>query len=348
MSQITFTGPASGTGTVNISAPVTNTERNLTLPDMSGTITAASSGTADATTFLRGDGAWAVAGSPPGTVELLQEDTFTTSGTWTKAAGFDADDTVMVFLVGGGGGGGATYVTTNDGVAMGGAPGQSHILYAKYADVPSSANFTVGAGGAGVTRTTAGPTGLNSATSGGDTVLSTTKLFVTAYGGTGGAYEAGRSKLDTDPSYWTVVGSLVEYIRINNNSISSVYPGIGAVAISRNIRPATSALANDFSVTSDVAPASYLQIFQPGGSGARAGATNRDFWNQAQPAVFEGGGAGSGTANAENATAIGCGGGGCVRQNATAVGGNGFAGGMVVRYYRGRVSPFQILSGSST
>lgn len=69
MSQITFTGPASGTGTVNISAPVTNTERNLTLPDMSGTITAASSGTADATTFLRGDGAWSVVeGTPAGSV----------------------------------------------------------------------------------------------------------------------------------------------------------------------------------------------------------------------------------------------------------------------------------------
>ena len=85
MSQITFTGPASGTGTVNISAPVTNTERNLTLPDMSGTITAASSGTADATTFLRGDGAWAAAGAEIG--DILVTSRILTAPTYLPANG---------------------------------------------------------------------------------------------------------------------------------------------------------------------------------------------------------------------------------------------------------------------
>ena len=62
MSNIAVQGGATGTGTVTLLAPSTSTSRVLTLPDSTGTIAAASSGTADATTFLRGDGAWATVG----------------------------------------------------------------------------------------------------------------------------------------------------------------------------------------------------------------------------------------------------------------------------------------------
>ena len=60
-------------------------------------------GTADATTFLRGDNAWtAIASAGFNSVQTIPS-----SGTWTKPAGITS---VRVQLVGGGGGGGAVGV----------------------------------------------------------------------------------------------------------------------------------------------------------------------------------------------------------------------------------------------
>lgn len=91
---------------------------------------------------------------------------FTISGTWTKPAGFSADD---IFLVEGwGGGGGGT--TSNAGGGGGGYAGRR----LRYADLPSSVTVTIGAGGAPGSAAGAGGT-----TSFGS--------LVTAYGGGGGA-----------------------------------------------------------------------------------------------------------------------------------------------------------------
>ena len=90
--------PTTISGDTGVSAVQPNT---VALADLTAT------GTPSASTYLRGDNSWATAGSPPSTVELLDEDTFTASGTWTRAAGYEDDDTIMIFLVGGGGSGGA-------------------------------------------------------------------------------------------------------------------------------------------------------------------------------------------------------------------------------------------------
>ena len=355
MSQITFTGPASGTGTVNVSAPVTNTERNLTLPDMSGTITAASSGTPDATTFLRGDGAWAAAGSPPGTVDLLQEDTITASGTWTKATGFDADDTVMVFLIGGGGSGGSVYVNTDSGSSLGGYAGSVVVLTGRYANVPTSTyTLTLGAGASGVTRTTAGR---NSGTSGSQSILQSADSYFAAGGGSGGRGDNGslspgavQNPYNDNYSQMTNPFQGFSAGRVEGTRIDilddSVFTKTGTMLFTSTgnagADPSTNTLAD-----AQRGPAG--QLISSGGGAARAGATDRPVYNAVTAALlYNNGGAGSGTANGQAATGFGGGGGGCVRQNANSVSGAGGNGAMVVRYYRGRVSPFQVVFGSST
>lgn len=68
MSSIKLSPSASGTGEFTIAAPNSNTNRTLNLPDASGTVVTKSgtfiapselaSGTANNTTFLRGDNTW--------------------------------------------------------------------------------------------------------------------------------------------------------------------------------------------------------------------------------------------------------------------------------------------------
>jgi hypothetical protein len=93
MSKIAVNSPATGTATFTLTAPGgTSTDRTLTLPDNTGTvITSASttglnasalstgtvptarlgSGTANNTTFLRGDGSWQVINTTPTTDQVL-------------------------------------------------------------------------------------------------------------------------------------------------------------------------------------------------------------------------------------------------------------------------------------
>ena len=88
MAKVKITGHASGTGVLTVTAPNTSTDRTITLPDSTGTILDENSslpaanltgtvatarlgtGTADSTTFLRGDQTYAEPGG--GAWELLQ------------------------------------------------------------------------------------------------------------------------------------------------------------------------------------------------------------------------------------------------------------------------------------
>jgi hypothetical protein len=319
-------------------------------------------GTPSDTTFLRGDGAWETAGSPPGTLELLQEDVFTTSGTWTKASGFDPDDTVMVFLVGGGGGGAAatTGSVFPNVAATGGQAGCCVILSAKYADVPSSTyTLTVGGGGSGAVTT--GTDTRNDGSDGNNTFLTNTTNFASfaALGGCGGS-QTGTGAVATRIKYPNKRASSVIYSNTFFATAGAVRVEIDAWAIALSDLPnyvganpigfhcAPSARSDEeLSVATYTAERGYHinQVFGSGGSAARQTTTNRTSYNPKVPALFNTGGNGSGTANGQNGTGIGGGGGACTRASPTvAQAGNGHAGGMIVRYYRGRVSPWQVIN----
>ena len=338
--------PTTITGDTGVSAVQPNT---VALADLTAT------GTPSAANFLRGDNSWATAGSPPGTVELLDEDTFTTSGTWTKAAGYDDDDTVMIFLTGGGAGGGAGYVTTDSMAASGGASGGCVILTIRYADVPASAfTLVVGAGGAGVTRSTAGGA---SGSVGGETTLKldSEQILLVCQGGSpgadGGTFGTAATITRTQEFYGctTVLGyGFGAFKTTNITTVANNYNTGNSQLRSINRVGGVTANGEYSSFTQDEKLDTYArysnQVFGGGGSAARAGATNRTSWNPRVAALFPNGGNGSGTANGQDAIGMGGGGGACVRENATAVSGAGGNGGMIVRYYSGTVSPLQILN----
>lgn len=351
--------PTTINGTTGVSQIQDDT---VTIPKIDAT------GTPSNTTFLRGDGAWATAGSPPGTIELLQEDIITTSGTWTRASGFNADDTVMIFLVGGGASGCAARLssTNTNGAATGGTAGSCFIITARYADVPSSAwTLTAGAGGAAVSASTDGTRTVGNSGNTTTLVNGTTAQRFESNGGFGGRGLTGSGRVDLRRYYNEVNGLTTQYtgVYIANASGSFVSQAIGgpltdlyqSASVLENNCAATVVSAQTFTgadsqqnkdVITDVR---YLdptmQIIGSGGSAARQGATDRTSWNPKVPALFNTGGNGSGTANGQNATGIGGGGGGCVRPAGTiATSGTGGAGGMVVRYYRGRVSPWQVIN----
>ena len=117
--------------------------------DAVGLAELSATGTASATTFLRGDNAWASAAAGLNSVQV-----FTSSATWTKPSGI----TKVIMEVQGAGGSGSGSPNTEN--AQGGGGGG----YAKkFLDVSSisTSTITVGAGGAGVsgTVTTAGNIG---------------------------------------------------------------------------------------------------------------------------------------------------------------------------------------------
>jgi hypothetical protein len=148
MSKISLTPNAAGTGTFNIAAPGTNTNRTLTLPDSSGTVAITS--------------------------QLIETDvqTFDASGTWDKPA-FGSMARIQVW--GGGGGGGRGNATIRQ---TGGGGGGYNEITVPLSTLASSVSVTVGAGGAG----RSGSTGVGS--SGGTSSFGT---LIYAYGGGGGA-----------------------------------------------------------------------------------------------------------------------------------------------------------------
>jgi hypothetical protein len=172
MSKIALSGAASGTATFTLAAPATSTNRTLTLPDQAGTIVTKSgtyvsaselgAGTANNTTFLRGDQTWVA-------VTNVVTRTLVGSGTYTPPAGVRE---FYVFVNGSTGG-----RTVNGVVAGQGGRGYSESKFtAPFTGAPYS--YAVGAGGT------------NAGTAGSTTTFAT--ISVTGSGGrTSGTGSAG-------------------------------------------------------------------------------------------------------------------------------------------------------------
>ena len=134
-------------------------------------------GTADATTFLRGDMAWAAAGGGFNSVQV-----FTTTGTWSKSTNTPTKIIVEVISAGGGSG-------SNSASATSGGAGGSGAYALKVLDVTDidTATVTVGAAGAAASYISAQPGAVGGVSSFAKLAGSGSFTTVTCAGGLGGA-----------------------------------------------------------------------------------------------------------------------------------------------------------------
>ncbi|WP_354669046.1 glycine-rich domain-containing protein [Rhizobium sp. SSA_523] len=85
---------------------------------------------------------------PSSGAQIIDQQTFTASGTWTKPAGVLPTDTVIVDIWGGGGSGGVYYATTDRSTGGGGGGGAHNRLEVLAFELKATEPVTVGAGGA--------------------------------------------------------------------------------------------------------------------------------------------------------------------------------------------------------
>jgi len=183
MGSVTINGSTSGS--ITVAAPAVAGSNTLTLPAATGTvITTASSaalpvsainatGTPSASTYLRGDGAWAgVSG------QLIRAPQILTSGTsYTTPAGCN---NIFIEMIGGGGGGSGNNRTDTSAATGGGGGGASPYGSVYVAVTPSTSyTYAIGAGGAGLS-------GTGTATTGGTTSITIGATTYSCSGGVGG------------------------------------------------------------------------------------------------------------------------------------------------------------------
>lgn len=231
------------------------------------------SGTANNTTYLRGDGAWGVVSVDLAfllrvseqQVTPVETQTFDATGTWNKPA---SGSVALIEVWGGGGGGGRG---TN---IKGGTGGQYRSAYVSLAYLPSTVSVTVGTGGA--SRTTSG--------NGNNGTASSFGSYITASGGLGGS--------TVDPLAGGSGGSV--NVRGTTNSWPALTPDLTTSENGGNIDSNNS--PNAQSTTR---------------SGAAGGNSGAGFTVAGTSTYGGNGGAGASTGSATNGAAPGGGGGAC-------------------------------------
>jgi len=194
---------SSGGGSVTLDVPSTASTFTLTLPAANGTVlqsgtavTVAQGGTGLATltanNVVLGNGTGTPNFVAPGTngnvltsngttwtsatpaTSVINVQTFTSSGTWTKPSGYAAGSRVMIEAWGGGGSGAKSQ-------GLGGGGGGYNYRWLNLSQMGATETITIGAGGAAKTTNGAGNTG----------GTTTAGSLVSAYGGGGGASGTG-------------------------------------------------------------------------------------------------------------------------------------------------------------
>jgi hypothetical protein len=160
---------SSGGGSVTIAAASTASDFTATLQSATGTIPVVTPGTSG--NVLTSDGTnWTSAAAP-----VIDVQTFNTSGTWTKPAGYAAASRVYVQMWGGGASGTRNSSTVE--AATGGGGGAYSSAWFALSSFGATETITIGAGGA--SRTGSNQTGA----AGGNTSVGS---LLTAGGGLGG------------------------------------------------------------------------------------------------------------------------------------------------------------------